>query len=439
MPRYFINTLGCKVNRFESDAVGMALTSQGWTETQKPSDADVCVINTCTVTGKASVESRHHIRQTIRKNPSAKMVVTGCYAQTEAAEIEKIEGVDAVISHTEKHQLPELIIALYEKGEAHFSEDRNASCRETLFKGINVDALGTRTRPLLKIQDGCNAFCSYCIVPHTRGRSRSMPVAEVMDRLASLGEKGYLEVVLTGIHIGCYGMDLTPVTSFYALLKQMKEAGSVRRVRLSSMEPMEISDEIVDLITSSPYFCDHVHIPLQSGDDTVLSRMKRPYTTKRFKELVTRIHTLSPTTAIGADVIIGFPGETDTQFENTCHFLESLPLAYLHVFPFSPRERTPAASFDGRIDSDTMKHRTARVRAIGNAAKQRFMDAAVGTRAEVMVEKERDRQTGLLKGLTSHYIPVQIEGGDHLMNQLVPVTLEAAPDSGHLMGRREER
>ncbi|SCY81493.1 tRNA (N(6)-L-threonylcarbamoyladenosine(37)-C(2))-methylthiotransferase MtaB [Desulfoluna spongiiphila] len=438
MPRYFINTLGCKVNRFESDAVGMALTSRGWQETKQPADADVCIINTCTVTGKASVESRHHIRQTIRKNPSAKMVVTGCYAQTEAEEIEKIEGVDAVISHTEKHRLPELVIALHEKGEAHFSEDRNKSCRETEFKGIDVDALGTRTRPLLKVQDGCNAFCSYCIVPHTRGRSRSMPMAEALARLASLGARGFQEVVLTGIHIGCYGLDLTPATSFYALLKQMEEEKPVKRIRLSSMEPMEITDEVIDLITGSSFFCDHVHIPLQSGDDTVLSRMKRPYTTARFKELVTRIHDLSPETAIGADVIIGFPGETEKQFENTCAFLESLPLAYLHVFPFSPRERTPAASFDGRIDGETMKHRTARVRAIGDAAKKRFMEAALGTRADVLVERERDHHTGLLKGVTSQYIPVQFQGDDSLMNQLVPVTLESVSDAGYLTGRREE-
>lgn len=438
MPRFFINTLGCKVNRFESDAVGMALTSRGWQETDTPADADVCIINTCTVTGKASTESRHHIRQTIRKNPAAKMVVTGCYAQTEAAEIEKIDGVDAVISHTEKHRLPELIIALYEKGEAHFSADRNKSCRETIFHGIDVDALGTRTRPLLKVQDGCNAFCSYCIVPHTRGRSRSMPVGEVLARLASLGEKGFQEVVLTGIHIGCYGQDLTPVTSFYDLLKQMEAQRAVRRVRVSSMEPMEISDAIFELIAASPYFCDHVHIPLQSGDDTVLSRMKRPYTTAHFRELVAHIHDISPQTAIGADVIIGFPGETEAQFENTCRFLESLPLSYLHVFPFSPRERTPAASFDGRIDGDTMRHRTARVRAIGDAARTRFMAAAVGTRAEVLVERERDRKTGLLKGLTSNYIPVQLDGDDHLMNRLVPVTLYAAEGADHLMGRREE-
>lgn len=437
MPYFFINTLGCKVNRFESDAVAMALTAHGWNETDSPKDADVCVINTCTVTGKASVESRHHIRQAIRKNPAAKMVVTGCYAQTEAEEIEKIDGVDAVISHTEKHKLPELILALYEKGEAHFSEDRNKSCRETLFQSIDVDALGTRTRPLLKVQDGCNAFCSYCIVPHTRGRSRSMPLADVLTRLESLGSRGFQEVVLTGIHIGCYGLDLTPATSFYALLKAMEASRSVKRIRLSSMEPMEIGDEIIDLITASPFFCDHLHIPLQSGDDTILSRMKRPYTTEHFHKLASRVHRLSPNTAIGADVIIGFPGETEAQFENTCRFLESLPLAYLHVFPFSPREKTPAASFDGRIDGDTMKHRTTRVRAIGNAAKKRFMEAAVGTRAEVLVEKVRDRQTGLLKGLTSNYIPVQFSGEDRLMNQLVPVYLERL-EADHIIGREEE-
>lgn len=437
MPRYFITTLGCKVNRFESDAVGMALNAKGWTQAPHASEADVCVINTCTVTGKASVESRNLIRQTVRNNPSARVVVTGCYAQTEAEEIEKIEGVSAVISHTEKHKLPELITALFDRGEAHFSEDRNTSCRETLFKTIEGEVPGTRTRPLLKIQDGCNAFCSYCIVPHTRGRSRSMEANEVMTRLHNLGASGFQEVVLTGIHIGCYGLDLTPATTFYDLLATMQTEKPVKRVRLGSMEPMEITDDIVELITSSPFFCDHVHIPLQSGDDAILARMKRPYTAGRFHELVTRIHDLSPSAAIGADVIIGFPGETEAQFENTCRLLESLPLAYLHVFPFSPRERTPAATFDGRVDGETMKRRTARVRAIGHAAKERFARAAIGSRAEVLVEKERDRKTGLLKGITSNYIPVQFEGGDHLMNRLVPVILEAISDAGYLTGRRE--
>ena len=436
MPSFFITTLGCRVNRFESDAVAMALTSLGWAKSDKAASADYCIINTCTVTGKASVESRNMIRQMVRNNPDAQVVVTGCYAQTEAEEIEKIDGVAAVISHTEKHKVPDYIVALHETGQAHFSEDRNKSCRETLFHGIDVEVPGTRTRPLLKIQDGCDAFCSYCIVPHTRGRSRSMAKDEVLQRLKGLGEKGFQEVVLTGIHIGCYGLDLTPKTSFYELLKAMDEERPVQRVRLGSMEPMEIGDELVELAASSPFFCDHFHIPLQSGDDDILKRMKRPYTAQRFRDLATIIHKASPTAAIGADVIVGFPGETEAQFENTCKLLESLPLAYLHVFPFSPRERTPAASFDGKIDGETMKARTAKVRAIGDAAKKRFMEQAIGTKVEVLVERVRDKKSGRLKGLTSNYIPVQIEGDDDLMNTLVPVTLTQIHDGGFLTGER---
>ena len=438
MPKFYITTLGCKVNRFESDAVAMALTSLGWSRAEKTFDADVCVINPCTVTGKASVESRNLIRQMVRNNPNAKVVVTGCYAQTEAEEIEKIDGVAAVISHTEKHKTPDYIVALHETGKAHFSNDRNKSCRETLFHGIDVEVPGTRTRPLLKIQDGCDAFCSYCIVPHTRGRSRSMKKQEVFQRLKGLGEKGFQEVVLTGIHIGCYGLDLTPKTNFYELLKEMDSQRAVKRVRLGSMEPMEISNELIELAVSSPFFCDHFHIPLQSGDDDVLKRMKRPYTASRFKELATLIHRLNPSAAIGADVIIGFPGETQEQFENTCAFLESLPLAYLHVFPFSPRERTPAASLEGRLDGDTLKARTARVRAIGNAAKKRFMEKAIGTQVEVIVEKERDKKSGRLKGVTSNYIPVQLDGDDKLMNTLVAVTLTQIHENGYLLGSHKE-
>lgn len=339
MSKYFISTLGCKVNQFESDAIAEALNEKNWEAATTASDADICIVNTCTVTGKASMQSRHIIRQLIRSNPDAKIVVTGCYAQTEAEEIRKIEGVDNIISHTEKHRIPETISAICENSAPATSPDCNTSCRETVFKQIDVNAPGKRTRPFLKIQDGCNAFCTYCIVPHTRGRSRSMPFDEVLERLKDLNRQGYQEVVLTGIHIGYYGQDLTPQRSFHDLLRAIDDAAPVPRIRLSSIEPREITDEIISLIADSKVFCNHFHIPLQSGDDEILKRMHRPYDSALFEELVLKIKRQIPDACIGADTIIGFPGETDDQFENTFRLIERLPLTYLHVFPYSPGRR----------------------------------------------------------------------------------------------------
>jgi threonylcarbamoyladenosine tRNA methylthiotransferase MtaB len=242
MTRFMMTTLGCKVNQFETEAIGLALSKAGWVRTGKGKEADVCIINTCTVTGKASMQSRQAIRNIIRKCPRARIIVTGCYAQTEASEIAKIEGVHRIISHREKHLIPGMILS--ENRTIHIekpliSPDCNQSCRETEFTGIDVTVHGNRTRPFLKVQDGCDAFCTYCIVPHTRGRSRSMPQNDVLQRLRDLGQAGYKEVVLTGIHIGNWGADLSPRQTFYDLLRAIEDDHPLPRIRISSIEPRE--------------------------------------------------------------------------------------------------------------------------------------------------------------------------------------------------------
>ncbi|WP_459922576.1 tRNA (N(6)-L-threonylcarbamoyladenosine(37)-C(2))-methylthiotransferase MtaB [Desulfatiferula olefinivorans] len=434
MTTFMITTLGCKVNQFETEAIGLALSRKGWTRTGKGREADVCIINTCTVTGKASMQSRQTIRNIIRNCPRARIIVTGCYAQTEASEISKIEGVHRIISHREKHLIPDLILADMDAASPHsrllVSADCDTSCKETRFSAIDVTVAGSRTRPFLKIQDGCNAFCTYCIVPHTRGRSRSMEPDEAVRRLHDLGRAGYKEAVLTGIHIGHWGLDLSPAQTFADLLRRIETERPLPRIRIGSIEPAEISDEIIDLLAASDLFCPHVHIPLQSGDDTILKRMHRPYDRELFRDRVTAITTRIPHAAIGVDTLIGFPGETEQAFANTYDLIDSLSIMYLHVFPFSPRPRTPAASFPDPVPADIVKQRTERLRALGVAKKQAFLESLAGTRSEVLIETRRDRKSGRLKGLTGNYATVFIDGPDNLFNTLQTVELDGVRDEG---------
>ncbi len=421
MSKYSIKTLGCKVNQFETEAIGLSLEQIGWEKAKKAEPSDLCIINTCTVTGKASLQSRQAIRNIIKKNPDAKVIVTGCYAQTEADEIKKIDGVHSIISHAEKYKIPEMVQTIPEKNI--ISTDCNASCAETEFKNIDIDVHGNRTRPFLKIQDGCNSFCTYCIVPHTRGRSRSMEPDAVLKKLKALNENGYKEIVLTGIHIGHWGTEFKPALDFTWLIKKIEAEKPVQRIRLSSIEPGEISDEIIEIFAASDIFCKHFHIPLQSGDDNILKRMHRPYTRDFFKKRVVKIHSASPDAAIGVDTLIGFPGETDEEFNNTYSLIEELPISHLHVFPFSPRKKTPAASFSDQVPEDVKKQRTEKMRQLGELKNNNFLKSLVGKTLNVLIENGRDRKTGDLKGLSSNYAVVHIKGENSLKNTITKVKI----------------
>lgn len=433
--QFHISTLGCKVNQHESDVLAAALNAHGWQAVANGAIADICIVNTCTVTQKASMQSRQMIRQLQRRHPGARIIVTGCYAQIAPAEIESIEGVHAIVGHSRKSDLPELIVQV----AAH--TDAAPYCAvEDLDAGIPfaeplVTAPGTRTRPFLKIQDGCNSFCTYCIVPYARGRSRSMRPEQVLRHLNHLGTMGYHEVVLTGIHLGAYGMDLSPSTPLQDLLDQITTHRPVTRIRLSSIEPNELNRSIIDLVASSDIFCPHFHLPLQSGDDTILKRMHRPYTRDLFRQQVLAIKTRMPQATVGADVLVGFPGEDDDSFANTAQLIEELPLSYLHVFPFSRRPGTPACDYPDQIPPQVLKQRTARIREIGLEKKRVFMRSAVGQKAAVLVETRRDTGTGRLKGLTPNYLSVMLEDDDRHMNTVVPVVIEGVYNDGSLFGR----
>lgn len=433
---FSIVTLGCKVNQFESETIAQELTRSGFQrldKDRKPGNAgnDTCIINTCTVTHKAAMQSRQAIRQAIRSNPGATIIVTGCLAQTDPDNIQKIRGVHRIVGNDEKQRIPEILQST--------GRPRTASSRANPFGNKVYSPSGNKTRPFLKIQDGCNTFCSYCIVPYARGRHRSMPFEDVLTSVSVIQKAGFHEVVLTGIHLGCYGTDLSPATSLTELLTVLRDRNAIDRIRLSSIEPLEITDELIDLISASSarpgHICRHFHIPMQNGDDTILQRMRRPYRQQDFRDRIETIHRALPEAAIGADVMIGFPGETETAYRNTLSFIKSLPLSYLHVFPFSPRKGTPAYTFPDRVPPDLIKERCREIRDLGRHKRRVFLERQINSEVEVLVETTPDVKTGRLTGVTSNYIKVLLDRDSGIENTFQNVRIEGLRDTQSLNGR----
>jgi threonylcarbamoyladenosine tRNA methylthiotransferase MtaB len=434
MPVFKIVTLGCKVNQCESDGIGQKLRENGWTGPVDISHPiDLCIINTCAVTGKAAMQSRQAVRKLIREHPGALIVVTGCAAQVEAAEMKKIEGVHLVIPHQEKETIPLLPFSspLPPRDAKRISVDPSHSNSTGFWP---IAPMGKRTRPFLKIQDGCNAFCSYCIVPYARGRSRSMPMGQVISAINRLSQEGYHEVVLTGIHLGTYGLDLDPETPLSSLLEKILSSSPIERVRLSSIEPREVTPSLIRLIAGSPVLCDHFHIPLQSGSDAILTSMGRPYTALFFEELIGQIRDHIPHAAIGTDILTGYPGETEAHFTETFSLLERTPLSYFHVFPFSKRKGTRAYTMKNQVPVNEIKERSRMLRELGMIKRKAFMEKAVGEVREILIETERDKESGLLKGVSPEYIQVVTDGPDAMRNTLQKIRLERIHDPFSLFG-----
>jgi threonylcarbamoyladenosine tRNA methylthiotransferase MtaB len=373
------------------------------------------------VTGKAAMQSRQAVRKAVRDNPHAVIVVTGCYAQTAPNEIQSIEGVDYVVGHGDKLHIADLVAPSGPKPAATtvVRRDIDEECAFEPFPSVVPDE---RTRAFLKIQDGCNAFCTYCIVPYARGRSRSMPAGDVRLHLDDLAGKGFREVVLTGIHLGAWGKDLVPRTTLAALAASIEKKRSALRIRFSSIEPTEIEAGLVRLVATCPTsLCPHFHIPLQSGDDGILERMGRPYTREAFSQTIADIHRAVPYAAIGADILVGFPGEDDAAFGRTAALVEQLPVAYLHVFPFSPRKGTPAAGFKPKVRESIVKQRCKLLRQLSKEKRARFYRANVGRVVEVLIESVG---SGYARGLSENYLPVVIPGSGSAANSLVRVRIE---------------
>ena len=429
MPKFKISTLGCKVNQSESEAIAGQLQSADWLPAENGDATEIFIINTCTVTQKAAMQSRQAVRRAIRANPNSRIVVTGCYAQTEPGALEKIGGVHYIIGNADKHRISEILAA----GRDSADDQAIAICNDIRISDHLKPSLNamtySRSRPFLKVQDGCDACCTYCIVPRARGPSRSLSVNHVLEGVKTLSNAGYHEIVLSGIHLGRFGCDLIPVSSLSELLDHIDRASSIARVRLSSIEPLELTDDLIERVAGSPRFCRHFHIPLQSGDDHILQKMKRPYAVDDFRQRVAKIRKNIPDAAIGIDILIGFPGETDAAFENTYALVQELPVTYLHVFPFSARPGTPAAHYPDRVAPVVIKARCEQMRRLGQAKRIDFFQKSIGKQLEILVESTRHSPTGLLKGISSNYIPVLIDADDQQMNKLVTVQLTHMMDS----------
>ncbi len=434
MKKYRIITLGCKVNQAESEALGRQLKGPGWKPASVGEPADLCVVNTCAVTQKAAMQSRQALRRAIHENPGACVVATGCHAQTDPDALTAIAGLDHIAGHAAKARLADWACS------GRLVKCSRATClspppagTEPAFAAAPPAPSENRTRPFLKIQDGCDAFCAYCIVPYARGPSRSLPGPAVLDSIRALSAAGIHEVVLTGIHLGCYGRDLAPPGSLLQLLQAIRDLPGAIRVRLSSIEPLELTEEILSLVAASDRFCRHFHIPLQSGDPDTLLRMGRPYSPETFAGRVERIRRAMPDAAIGSDLLVGFPGESAAAFDATFCLIERLPLSYLHVFPFSPRAGTAAFDLPDRVPARTIKERCRRLRQLDQEKRRRFHERFIGRRLPVVVEGRREPNTRLLKGISSNYLPVLFAGPDTLKNAVVAVRVDREED-GRLLG-----
>jgi len=439
---FIIKTLGCKVNQFESETLAHQFNLAGLEMPDQSGETgsdgvDLCIVNTCTVTHKAAMQSRQAIRQAIRANPNATVVVTGCLAQTDADNIRKIKGVDHVVGHSDKQRIPHIL-----RGSHQLDLKPPvipSGLKTPLISSPPPASLGPRTRPFLKIQDGCNAFCTYCIVPLARGRQRSMPFENVVTSLELIKAAGYHEAVLTGIHLGSYGRDLRPQITLAQLLAHLHQRQTIDRIRLSSIEPLEITKELILIISKASdrpgHICRHIHVPLQSGDDTVLNRMGRPYDRHQFIESIKAIHQSLPHAAIGVDVMLGFPGENAKAYQNTRDIIDELPIAYLHVFPFSARTGTPASQYADKVPVDIIKKRSQEIRVLGHEKRQAFFNKHLDTEAEILVETTPDATTGLLKGVTSNYIKVLVKNEPCIKNTFQRVRLEGIHDAQTMRGR----
>jgi threonylcarbamoyladenosine tRNA methylthiotransferase MtaB len=427
--RIAITTLGCKINQYDS-AVIQSRLEEKHSFVRFEDEADCYVINTCTVTDRADWEARQLVRRAKRLNPAAKVLITGCYAQVNPAEVAEVPGVDFVVGLNRLDDLLRFVEApAFQSTQIAVSDVK----RERGVAVLGTRALPGHTRAFLKIQEGCNYSCTYCIIPTARGLSRSVPAREVLEQVRRLAGAGYKEIVLTGIHLGGYGHDLTPKIDLTALVEMIAESGLIARLRLSSLDPREVPDRLLDLIARSDIVCPHLHICAQAGDDGILKQMRRNYDTAYYRELLERVRGRLPEAALGSDIIVAFPGETDAQFENSLEYFASLPLTYFHVFPYSSRRGTIAAALGNHVPGHVKKERARRMRELGTRKKNEFCARFIGRRVSVLIEEKVEKQSGLRRGFSRNYLPVAVGGAEGFSNREMDVRIERY-GSGWLQG-----
>ncbi len=411
-----INTLGCKVNQFESASFASSFLSAGC-EIVSSTEADIFVLNSCAVTEVAARQSRQLLRKVLRTYPEAKVVVTGCCTQVEKEKLLAIDERVIVVGNSHKHLLAEIALARKTERQVWVEDDLR---RKKKITPLVVQGFHGRTRSPLRVQDGCDNFCSYCIIPFCRGTSRSSSFTDLQKQVDILQNAGCREVIITGINVGKYGLDLTEGLDIYHLLAELCRLFPEVRFRLSSIEPPEVTNALVEVATSYANFMPHFHIPLQSGDDCVLARMNRNYTADYFRTVVGLLKKSVANVIIGCDVMVGFPGESKKAADNTFKLLSEVAVDYLHVFPYSVRCGTKAATFAGQVSKEEKNKRARRLRKLSDKKRLEFYKANLGRAATVLVEG-RNKKSGLLQGFSENYIPVVFAGGDELLKQVVEV------------------
>ncbi|MCG1101802.1 tRNA (N(6)-L-threonylcarbamoyladenosine(37)-C(2))-methylthiotransferase MtaB [Staphylococcus epidermidis] len=416
------HTLGCKVNHYETEAIWQLFKDANYERVEFETNADVFVINTCTVTNTGDKKSRQIIRRAIRQNPDAVVCVTGCYAQTSSAEIMEIPGVDIVVGTQDRHKLLDYIQQFQEErqpinGVGNIMKNRT-------YEELEVPYFTDRTRASLKIQEGCNNFCTFCIIPWARGLMRSRDPEKVVEQATQFVNSGYKEIVLTGIHTGGYGQDLKNY-NLAQLLRDLDTIEGLERIRISSIEASQLTDEVIDVIGNSNKVVRHLHIPLQSGSDDVLKRMRRKYTMAHFSERLTKLHQALPDLAVTSDVIVGFPGESEEEFQETYDFIVNHHFSELHVFPYSPRIGTPAARMDNQIDEETKNVRVHKLISLSNQLAKEYASKFEDEVLEVIPE-EMGEEPHTLVGYADNYMKVRFEGDDSLIGQIVKVKIVKA-------------
>ncbi len=415
MKRVAIATLGCKTNQFETAAMTEQFAQGGYQIVPFTDSADIYVVNSCTVTAKTDAETRRLIRRARRLNPEARIVATGCYAQVAPGELERMPEVDSVLGNREKQTITEMV----ESGVSMVSDI--AAEKET--GPLGLETFAEHTRAFLQVQNGCDSFCAYCIVPYARGRSRSVPLDEALQGVRNLASNGYREIVLTGIHLGAYGLDLEPGLSLTELVRRIDAERIVQRLRIGSVEPNELTDELLALMAGSEIVCPHLHLPLQSGSDTVLRRMGRRYESAFFRGLASRIEHALPHAFIGADVIAGFPGESDAEFAETVQLIRDLPFSDLHVFPYSRRSGTRAADLPGQVAPQVIKQRAEQLRTVASEKKAAFLARQTGNELQVLVQSF-NKTTGICSGISRNYLTVSFQGTKEMINTELLVRIE---------------
>jgi threonylcarbamoyladenosine tRNA methylthiotransferase MtaB len=417
------HTLGCKVNAYETEAMWQLFQQAGYERVDFERKADVYLINTCTVTNTGDKKSRQVIRRAIRKNPDAVIAVTGCYAQTSPKEVAAIPGVDIVVGTQGRDKLIDYVEQYYHERQPIHAVGNIMKQRE--YEELDVPAFADRTRASLKIQEGCNNFCTFCIIPWAKGLSRSRKPENVLAQARQLVAAGYKEIVLTGIHTGGYGDDLENY-SLADLLIDLDKIPDLHRIRISSIEASQIDDRLIAVLNSSDKMCRHLHIPLQAGDNDVLKRMRRKYTVEEYRETILKLHQALPGVAITTDVIVGFPGETEEQFENGYRFIEELNMYQMHVFPYSKRTGTPAARMTDQVPEEIKHARVSKMIELSNRLTTAYAQNYVGEVLEVIPERvyKEEPDSGLYTGYTDNYLPVAFPATEEMIGKVCRVKID---------------